>query len=66
VDAVGPRFRRSQGASRLLEHYEALARLTGRDGASARVRLESALGPELASRLVGALAERRARPPALV
>ena len=54
------------GNSRILAHCAGLARVTGQERASARVRLESALGDELAQRLVGALAAEsrggRARP----
>jgi hypothetical protein len=50
-------FRRGgRGAPRLLEHCAALARITGSEGPSARIRLEHALGCELADFLVGALA----------
>ena len=57
--AVDFRLRRPSGASRLLEHCEAIARLTGPEPASARARLETAIGPELAGRLVLALARPR-------
>ena len=52
------RSRRPAGMSRLLTHCETLARVTSEHSATARVRLESELGPELAQRLVGALAAR--------
>ncbi len=42
--------------SRLLGDCEAVGRVTAADAASVRYRLEGALGPDLASRLVGALA----------
>jgi hypothetical protein len=41
---------------RLLEHCEALRRVTGFEAGSARARLELELGSELAARLVVALA----------
>ena len=46
------------GVARLLDHCEALARVMGggAPATTARSRLESALGLELAERLVGALA----------
>jgi hypothetical protein len=44
------------GMSRLLGDCEAVGRVTAADAASVRYRLEGALGPDLASRLVGALA----------
>ncbi|MBD0291560.1 MAG: hypothetical protein ICV74_09920 [Thermoleophilia bacterium] len=55
MDSSEPR-RRHAGISRLLLDYAALERVLApgeRDGAA---RLASALGPELAARLVGALA----------
>lgn len=45
----------AQGLRRLLKDCEAVERLATGDPASARNRLESALGSELARRLVGAL-----------
>ena len=53
------RVRRPFAASRLLEHWEAVSRLTGPESTSARARLETAIGPELAGRLVLALARPR-------
>ena len=47
--------------SRLLDHCDTLARVTGNGHANALVRLETELGPELARRLVGALARGRGR-----
>ena len=47
--------------SRLLGHCEAVGRVTDLDALTARSRLESALGSELASRLVGALAPQAGR-----
>jgi hypothetical protein len=41
---------------RLLEHCQMVGRLTQTEQGSARGRLEDALGPELACRLLGALA----------
>ena len=41
--------------SRLLDHCETIARVTGNGHGSALVRLESEIGSELARRLVGAL-----------
>jgi hypothetical protein len=52
------RSRRTFGMTHLLEHCEALGRLTRGSAAPARSRLESTLGAELASRLVGGLARR--------
>ena len=45
------------GNSRILAHCAGLARVTGEERASARVRLRSALGDELTRRLVGSLAD---------
>ena len=57
---------RMVGMSRIVEHCEALARVTDDQSSDARTRLESVLGPELAHRLVGALGRRRGRPVSLV
>jgi hypothetical protein len=63
MSAATFRSHRPLGTHRLLEHCEVLARVTGREYATARARLETALGTELASRLVGALAGgHRSRP----
>ena len=43
---------RMVGMSRIVEHCEALARVTDDQSSDARTRLESVLGPELAHRLV--------------
>jgi hypothetical protein len=53
--------RRPNGMDRLLGDCEAVARFTADDDAPARSRLDGAIGLELASRLVGALAARPAR-----
>lgn len=57
MDAAG-RSESATGLRRLLKDCEALERLATGDSASARSRLESALGYELARRLVGALSAR--------
>ena len=44
------------GMTRLLEHCETLGRVTAEHQATARARLETELGCELARRLIGALA----------
>lgn len=62
MDAVQPRFRRSSGLSRLVEHCEPPRNDTGAESASARSRLERELGPELTRRLVDALVGPRGRP----
>jgi hypothetical protein len=49
------------GMSRLLDHCEAIGRVTNAGPASARARLENELGSELARRLVGALVRRGGR-----
>jgi hypothetical protein len=50
------------GMTRIIGDCERLGRVTGNRSSSALTRLESALGSELADRLVGALATgRRAR-----
>jgi hypothetical protein len=51
----------AHGLSRLLEHCEALGRLIQSEPDCARGRLEAALGPELAGRLLGALTRRSGR-----
>jgi hypothetical protein len=51
------------GLVRLLEHCQALGRLTERDQECARGRLEAALGRELAGRLLGALTRGAGRAP---
>ena len=48
----------AQGLVRLIEHCEALGRMTQGDHECARGRLEAALGRELAGRLLGALTGR--------
>lgn len=48
----------AQGLVRLMEHCEALGRMTQCDDECARGRLEAALGRELAGRLLGALTRR--------
>jgi hypothetical protein len=53
--------RRSNGMTRLLGDCEAVARFTADDDGPARSRLEGALGSELASRLLVALATRPGR-----
>jgi hypothetical protein len=53
--------RATGGTSRLLDHCEAIGRVTNAGPASARARLENELGLELARRLVGALARRGGR-----
>jgi hypothetical protein len=55
------RARATGGTSRLLDHCEAIGRVTNDGPASARARLENELGSELARRLVGALARRGGR-----
>lgn len=57
--ASGTLISRSTGLSRLLEHCEAAHRLTGVESGTARLRLEHALGTDLATRLVYALAPGR-------
>ncbi|HEY7196563.1 MAG TPA: hypothetical protein VH306_05215 [Gaiellaceae bacterium] len=54
------------GFVRILEHCELLDRADETTAQSARVRLESALGSELAGRLLTALADRRSRAALLV
>jgi hypothetical protein len=49
------------GLVRLLEHCEALGRLTRVEPESARWRLEEVLGSEFTGRLVGALTRRGGR-----
>jgi hypothetical protein len=55
------RPRSTGGTSRLIDHCEAVSRVTTVGSATARVRLENELGSELARRLVGALARRGGR-----
>jgi hypothetical protein len=47
------------GMPRLLEDCEALGRVISLGDATPRTRLETAIGTDLATRLVGALADRR-------
>ena len=54
--AFASRSRTPSGIARLLDDFDALARATAERDGSARSRLESELGSELARRLVGALA----------
>ncbi|HYY74896.1 MAG TPA: hypothetical protein VE644_01080 [Gaiellaceae bacterium] len=56
MDAASSQQLRRRGASRLLGDCAALERLAASDRPSARARLESELGHELAALLVGALA----------
>lgn len=56
MDAASGQQFVGRGAPRLLEHFAALERVTGREEPSARSRLELELGGELADLLVGALA----------
>ena len=56
MPAAHSRTRRSPGFAHVLEHCHALSRMTRGASPPARARLETALGPQLASRLVGALA----------
>jgi hypothetical protein len=53
--------RRGSGMARLLGHCEAVDRVTPADAPTPRARLESELDPELASRLVVALAAKSGR-----
>jgi hypothetical protein len=55
MDAAAQFRGSAQGLSRLLEHCEALGRLTQSEQECARRRLEAVLGSELAGRLLGAL-----------
>lgn len=61
--AGGRRAGQGRGVPRLLEHCAALERMLGAEEASARTRLDSILGGELASLLCRALT-RGPRPPA--
>jgi hypothetical protein len=61
MDAAAQARGSAPGLVRLLQHCEALGRLTQGDHECARGRLEAALGRELAGRLVGALTRRGAR-----
>jgi hypothetical protein len=54
MDAAAP----PPGLARLLDHCEAIGRLTQGDHECARGRLDAALGRELAGRLLGALTRR--------
>jgi hypothetical protein len=65
MDAASSQQHAGRGAPRLLRHCAALDRVTARDEASARSRLESELGSELVEFLLGALAGDRGRRPAL-
>jgi hypothetical protein len=58
MDAAAPAPGAAQGLVRILEHCEALGRLTQCDHECARGRLETALGRELAGLLLGALTRR--------
>ena len=61
------RLHPTAGVRRLLEHGATLNRVTAADRLTARTRLESELGSELAGRLLGALSRRGGnRPLALV
>ncbi len=67
MDAAGVAREGSTGMFRLLEHCEALDRVTTGAGVDARSRLETQIGCELARRLVGALTRGgRTRSPLLV
>lgn len=66
MDAASSHQIPGRGAPRLLEHCVALARVTGSEGPTARVRLERELGCELADLLVEALAYRRRPRPAVL
>lgn len=55
------RPRAGGGMSRLLDHCETIARITGTGHGNALLRLETEIGSELARRLVGALARGRGR-----
>jgi hypothetical protein len=61
MDAAAQVRGSAQALGRLLEHCEALGRLTQSERECARGRLEAALGPELAGRLLGALTRRGGR-----
>jgi hypothetical protein len=61
MDAAAQSLGSTQGLFRLLDHCEALGRLTQCDQACARGRLEAAVGRELAGRLLGALTRRTAQ-----
>jgi hypothetical protein len=62
---VGTRGADGRGAPRLLEHCAAFERMIGAEGRSARARLETLLGGELAGLLCRALT-RGARPRAFI
>jgi hypothetical protein len=66
MDAASSQRLRQRGAPRLLAHFAALERVTASGGPTAKARLEHELGPELAERLVGALARDGERRPPLV
>ena len=53
--ALSGRSEFRSGTARILAHCAGLARITGEERATARVRLESALGDDFARRLVGTL-----------
>ena len=63
MDAASSQQLRRRGAPRLLDDCAALARLAAGEGPSARARLESELGLELAALLLGALASAADRRP---
>lgn len=56
MDAASSQQLRRRGAPRLLDDCAAFERLAASEGPSARARLESELGRELAVLLLGALA----------
>ena len=56
MDAASSQQLRRRGAPRLLDDCAALERLAASEGPSARARLESELGRELAALLLGAVA----------
>jgi hypothetical protein len=58
IAAHDSRMHRAFGMAHLLEHCAAVGRLTRPSAEPARSRVESALGAQLASRLVGGLARR--------
>jgi hypothetical protein len=61
MDAAAQPSAPTQGLARLVEHCEALGRLTQDEHECARGRLDAALGREFAGRLVGALTRRAGR-----
>ncbi len=54
--ARSPQHRSAGGLARLVAHCDTLGRVTAERRADALLRLEGELGPDLARRLVGALA----------